>query len=47
MQQIPRVVQQLSSHRHYLFMYLDALFDKDPHLAFDFSDLQVRWRDYP
>jgi hypothetical protein len=22
-------------------MYLDALFDKDPHLAFDYSDLQV------
>lgn len=23
-------------------MYLDALFDKDPHLAFDYSDLQVQ-----
>jgi endonuclease III-like uncharacterized protein len=22
-------------------MYLDALFDRDPHLAFDYSDLQV------
>lgn len=22
-------------------MYLDSLFDKDPHLAFDYSDLQV------
>jgi hypothetical protein len=39
--QIPRVVSQLQSHRQYLFMYLDALFDKDPHLAFDYSDLQV------
>ncbi|KAK4705598.1 vacuolar protein sorting-associated protein 41, partial [Phenoliferia sp. Uapishka_3] len=38
---IPRVVSQLQSHRQYLFMYLDALFDKDPHLAFDYSDLQV------
>ncbi|KAI5478965.1 vacuolar protein sorting VPS41 [Pseudohyphozyma bogoriensis] len=38
---IPRVVSQLLSHRQYLFMYLDALFDKDPHLAFDYSDLQV------
>ncbi|GAA6038514.1 hypothetical protein JCM8097_004607 [Rhodosporidiobolus ruineniae] len=38
---IPRVVSQLQSHRKYLYMYLDALFDKDPHLAFDYSDLQV------
>ncbi|ORY90935.1 hypothetical protein BCR35DRAFT_275010 [Leucosporidium creatinivorum] len=38
---IPRVVSQLQSHRQYLFLYLDALFDKDPHLAFDYSDLQV------
>ncbi|KAL8279333.1 hypothetical protein RQP46_008370 [Phenoliferia psychrophenolica] len=38
---IPRVVSQLQSHRQYLFMYLDALFDQDPHLAFDYSDLQV------
>lgn len=41
MTQIPRVVSQLQSHRQYLYMYLDALFDKDPHLAFDYSDLQV------
>ncbi|GAA5908809.1 Vps41p [Sporobolomyces salmoneus] len=38
---IPRVIAQLQNHRHYLFLYLDALFDKDPHLAFDYSDLQV------
>lgn len=22
-------------------MYLDALFDRDPHLAFDYSDVQA------
>ncbi|GAA5906611.1 hypothetical protein JCM8208_000496 [Rhodotorula glutinis] len=38
---IPRVVTQLQDHRRFLFMYLDSLFDKDPHLAFDYSDLQV------
>ncbi|GAA6004052.1 Vps41p [Rhodotorula paludigena] len=38
---IPRVIAQLQDHRRYLFMYLDALFDKDPQLAFDYSDLQV------
>ncbi|GAA5823614.1 hypothetical protein JCM5353_005076 [Sporobolomyces roseus] len=38
---IPRVISQLQDHRNYLFLYLDALFDKDPHLAFDYSDLQV------
>ncbi|GAA5949012.1 hypothetical protein JCM21900_003173 [Sporobolomyces salmonicolor] len=38
---IPRVILQLQDHRRYLFLYLDALFDKDPHLAFDYSDLQV------
>ncbi|GAA5862553.1 hypothetical protein JCM8547_002101 [Rhodosporidiobolus lusitaniae] len=38
---IPRVVSQLQDHRRYLYRYLDALFDKDAHLAFDYSDLQV------
>ncbi|BGP13310.1 Vacuolar protein sorting-associated protein 41 [Rhodosporidiobolus nylandii] len=38
---IPRVVSQLQHNRKYLYMYLDALFDKDAHLAFDYSDLQV------
>ncbi|BGP45376.1 Vacuolar protein sorting-associated protein 41 [Rhodotorula kratochvilovae] len=38
---IPRVIAQLQDQRRFLFMYLDALFDKDPHLAFDYSDLQV------
>lgn len=41
LEQIPRVIAQLQDHRKYLFMYLDALFDKDAHLAFDYSDLQV------
>ncbi|KAG0655802.1 Vacuolar protein sorting-associated protein 41 [Rhodotorula mucilaginosa] len=31
----------IPDHRKYLYMYLDALFDKDAHLAFDYSDLQV------
>ncbi|GAA5973692.1 hypothetical protein JCM11641_005083 [Rhodosporidiobolus odoratus] len=38
---IPRVVSQLKDQRKYLYMYLDALFDRDAHLAFDYSDLQV------
>ncbi|BGP29523.1 Vacuolar protein sorting-associated protein 41 [Rhodotorula toruloides] len=38
---IPRVISQLQDSRKYLYMYLDALFDKDPHLAFDYSDVQV------
>jgi hypothetical protein len=40
--QIGRVVQQLQSRPYYLFLYLDALFDKDPHLLSSFADLQVR-----
>ncbi|SGY69838.1 BQ5605_C004g03069 [Microbotryum silenes-dioicae] len=39
--QVSRVIAQLKGHRRYLYMYLDALFDEDPHLAFDHSDLQV------
>ncbi|SCV72404.1 BQ2448_3941 [Microbotryum intermedium] len=38
---VSKVIAQLQGHRRYLYMYLDALFDEDPHLAFDHSDLQV------
>jgi hypothetical protein len=38
---IARVVQQLEVRPRYLFLYLDALFDKDPHLASEFADRQV------
>ncbi|KAG8985538.1 Vacuolar protein sorting-associated protein 41, partial [Tulasnella sp. 427] len=37
-----RVVQQLQPQSYYLYLYLDALFDKDPYLAADFSDEQVQ-----
>lgn len=41
--QIARVVQQLQSRPYFLYLYLDALFSgKDPHLASDFADMQVR-----
>lgn len=40
--QIGRVVQQLQNRPYYLFLYLDALVGKDPHLVSDFADLQVR-----
>ncbi|KAG8947639.1 Vacuolar protein sorting-associated protein 41 [Tulasnella sp. 424] len=36
-----RVVQQLQPRPYYLYLYLDALFDKDPYLAADFSDEQA------
>jgi hypothetical protein len=38
---IPRVLDQLKNHRRYLYMYLDTLYDKDPHLAPEYADLQV------
>ncbi|KAH8918518.1 ARM repeat-containing protein [Atractiella rhizophila] len=38
---IDRVVQQLASERKDLFKYLDGVFEKDPHLAFAYADLQV------
>ncbi|KIJ69735.1 hypothetical protein HYDPIDRAFT_120723 [Hydnomerulius pinastri MD-312] len=38
---VGRVVQQLRARPLYLFLYLDALFKKDQHLASDFADLQV------
>lgn len=39
--QVARVVQQLRVRPHYLYLYLDALFDRDPYLASDFADDQV------
>ncbi len=38
---IPRVVQQLRSRSRFLFLYLDALFEKDAHLISDFADILV------
>ena len=38
---IPRVMQQLESRPYYLFLYLDALSEKDPQLTADFADTQV------
>ncbi|OBZ70031.1 Vacuolar protein sorting-associated protein 41 [Grifola frondosa] len=38
---IGRVVQQLQSRPYYLYLYLDALFHKDPHLTSAFADDQV------
>ncbi|TFK29012.1 hypothetical protein FA15DRAFT_678099 [Coprinopsis marcescibilis] len=39
---INRVVQQLQQRPYYLFLYLDALVEKDPHLVSTFADLQVK-----
>lgn len=39
--QVIRVVQQLQNRPYYLFLYLDALIEKDAHLASEFADLQV------
>ncbi|KLO05976.1 vacuolar assembling protein VPS41 [Schizopora paradoxa] len=38
---VARVVQQLQERPYFLFLYLDALFHKDPHLATEFADSQV------
>ncbi|KAJ8501707.1 hypothetical protein ONZ51_g465 [Trametes cubensis] len=38
---IGRVVQQLQSRPSYLYLYLDALFHKDPHLTYPYADTQV------
>ncbi|KAH9910297.1 uncharacterized protein B0H18DRAFT_1130398 [Fomitopsis serialis] len=38
---IGRVVQQLQGRPDYLYLYLDALFHKDPHLTSDFADMQA------
>jgi len=42
---VQRVVQQLSGRPQYLFMYLDALYEKDADLASDYSDRQVSMHD--
>ncbi len=39
---IGRVISQLESHPRYLYMYLDALFDRDPQQITPFCDLQVK-----
>ncbi|KAF8644880.1 hypothetical protein AX16_008217, partial [Volvariella volvacea WC 439] len=39
---IEKVVKQLKERPNYLFHYLDAMFEKDPHLVANFADLQVR-----
>jgi hypothetical protein len=39
--QIDRVVVQLEAKPQYLYMYLDALFEKDQHLCMPYSDRMV------
>ncbi|KAF8211727.1 vacuolar assembling protein VPS41 [Mycena galopus ATCC 62051] len=39
---VGRVVQQLQSRPYFLFLYLDALMDKEPHMVSPFADLQVK-----
>lgn len=41
--QIQRVVPQLQSQPRYLFLYLDALVSRDPHLVSNFADMLVRF----
>jgi hypothetical protein len=40
--QVGRVVQQLQSRPYFLFLYLDALMDREPHMASAFADIQAR-----
>ncbi|KAI8371458.1 uncharacterized protein BYT42DRAFT_594997 [Radiomyces spectabilis] len=45
-----KVVRQLRSHRRFLHIYLDALFQRDHHIGYEFHDLQVELYaeyDYP
>ncbi|CAO3594593.1 unnamed protein product [Absidia cylindrospora] len=45
-----KIVRQLRHHRHFLYIYLDALFDRDHHIGYEFHDLQVELYaeyDYP
>ncbi|KAI8332834.1 hypothetical protein BC941DRAFT_462763 [Chlamydoabsidia padenii] len=45
-----KIVRQLRQHREFLYIYLDALFDRDHHLGYEFHDLQVELYaeyDYP
>ena len=37
-----RVVQQLESRPYFLFLYLSALLERDPHVASDYGDLLVK-----
>ncbi|KAJ7265984.1 vacuolar protein sorting-associated protein 41 [Mycena haematopus] len=39
---VGRVVQQLQSRPYFLFLYLDALMDKEPHMVSPFADVQVK-----
>ncbi|KAG1220949.1 hypothetical protein G6F35_006336 [Rhizopus arrhizus] len=42
-----KVVKQLVRHRQFLHIYLDALFDRDHHLGYEFHDMQVKlYADY-
>ncbi len=36
-----RVVQQLQDRPYYLYLYLNALFQNDPHLTSPYADTQV------
>ena len=40
--QMSRVVQQLESRPYYLYLYLDALFERDRHNGYQYADRQVR-----
>jgi len=40
--QMSRVVQQLEPRPYYLYLYLDALFERDRHLGYQYADRQVR-----
>lgn len=41
--QIAKVVRQLQERPYYLYLYLDALFERDPQLAMEFAERQVRF----
>ncbi|KAI9306269.1 hypothetical protein BJ944DRAFT_160178 [Cunninghamella echinulata] len=42
-----KIVRQLKSHPKFLHIYLDALFQRDPHIGYEFHDLQVElYADY-
>ncbi|KAI8139914.1 hypothetical protein BJV82DRAFT_625472 [Fennellomyces sp. T-0311] len=42
-----KVVRQLRSHRRFLHIYLDALFDRDRHIGYEFHDMQIElYADY-
>ncbi|KAG9300436.1 hypothetical protein G9A89_010061 [Geosiphon pyriformis] len=38
---ISRVVKQLQKHPYFIYIYLDALFLHDPHMGYEYHDLQV------